>query len=136
MLPRSLKEGDRWCYRAAMNRNINWHLPPLFIRISSAVQRLRLTPKVRKTGPGEHRDIVLFLRASAPTIHSPNNGNAAAAGLARSEGLLTTQLFWVLIPAQSAGLSLGQRSVASCPPWFYKGISDLPLLLLRNEMLS
>lgn len=92
MLPRSLKEGDCWCYRAAMNININWHLPPLFIKISLAVKRLfGLTPKLRKTGPGEQRDTALFLRASAPTIHSPNNGNAAAAGLARSEGLVTTQ---------------------------------------------
>lgn len=91
MLPRSLKEGDRWCYRAAMNININWHLPPLFIKISLAVKRLRLTPKLRKTGPGEQRDTALFLRASAPAIHGPNNGNAAAAGLARSVGLVTTQ---------------------------------------------
>lgn len=41
---------------AAINININWHLPPLFLKIFLGVKRLRLAPRLRKIGPGEQRD--------------------------------------------------------------------------------
>lgn len=71
---------------AAMNTNINWHLPLLVLKISLGVKRLRLTAKLREIGPGEQRDTVLLLRAFAPAVYSPNTENAAAAGLARVKG--------------------------------------------------
>lgn len=106
----------------AMNINTNWCLPPPCFKISLAVKRPRLSSN--KEG---NRPWVAEWHSHVPQYLCSNNtlpkrmGMLQQSGLQGMKGSVTSQVFWVFLSAQLAGLSaLDNRAWPHFPPGLTK----------------